>query len=266
MRETLLFLAEYGYIVLFGVVLAEQIGLPIPSTPVFLAMGALAGMGKFSFATAIIVSVIASVLADLVWFQLGRWKGHSILRVLCRISLEPDTCINTTQRWFDRLGGRALLVAKFIPGFSTVAPPIAGASRMGWGSFMLWDSTGALLWCTAFLGVGYAFSAQLEDAFQAAIRLGWWLGAILGAGLAGWIGFKYYQRREFLSRLHTDRIAPEELLHKIENGETPVIIDIRSASEYREEKLKLQGAIWFDLNSIETAEIPPDRDVVIYCS
>src|SRR6185295_16061425 len=120
------FLGRQGSIVLFLFVLAEQLGLPLPAVPVLLAMGALAERGRFSLAGALAIAVGASLLADLVWYALGRWRGARVLNLLCRISLEPDSCVRTTQNVLTARGARALLYAKFVPGLSTVAPPVAG--------------------------------------------------------------------------------------------------------------------------------------------
>src|SRR5271154_2465940 len=105
-------------------------GLPVPSFPVLLGMGALAGLGNFSFEASLALAVGAALIGDLVWFRLGRVRGHSILNLLCRMSLEPDSCVSNTKSLFARLGARALLVAKFVPGLGATAPPLAGGRRI----------------------------------------------------------------------------------------------------------------------------------------
>src|SRR3984893_14838249 len=151
------FLLRHGYWVLFANVLAEQAGLPIPAIPVMLAMGALAGLGNFSFATALALAICAALTSDLIWFRLGRVRGHSILNLLCRISLEPDSCVSNTKSLFGKLGARALLVAKFVPGLGATAPPLAGLTRMNPWKFILADSAGALAWSATYLFAGYLF-------------------------------------------------------------------------------------------------------------
>lgn len=265
MHQPMEFLLRHGYPLLFAAVLAEQLGAPLPAMPFLLAMGALAGTGKYSLAGALSLSVVASVLADGVWYLIGRQKGSSVLKLLCRISLEPDSCVSSTRYWFKRLGGWALVVAKFVPGLSTVAPPMAGLSRMAWWKFFSADGLGGFIWAGAFLWLGHIFRTQLEDVAAYAARLGGWLIALLGGALSLWICWKYYQRRRFIHSLKVARIRPEEL--KLQLGEA-VVLDLRTADEFASDGAKIPGALWFDRKELEARhlEIPRDRDVVLYCT
>ncbi len=267
MHETIEFLLRYGYSVLFGAVLAEQIGLPIPSVPVMLSMGALAGAGAFSLQVSLGLMLLASLIGDAVWYWLGRRRGQGVLRLLCKIALEPDSCVRMTRSWFDRLGASTLVIAKFVPGLSTAAPPMAGVVRMPVWRFVLADSAGSLLYGGAFLLLGYMFSNQLEDIAAAALHLGSWGMAVLAALLVGYIGWKFYQRRRFLKSLEVARIRPEEVKAMLDKGEDVVIVDVRSAAELRETG-KLRGALWLNMKALEEArvQIPRDRDVILYCS
>src|SRR5713226_2589187 len=157
MSETVQVLLQYGYVVLFAFVLAEQIGLPIPAVPVLLGVGALAGAGRMSPALALGVVLAASLPPDIVWYELGRRRGGRVLGLLCRISLERDSCVRRTENLFIRSGRKALLVAKFFPGLSTVAPPLAGMVGVGRRQFIVLDSLGAIVWSGAWMSVGYVF-------------------------------------------------------------------------------------------------------------
>jgi membrane protein DedA with SNARE-associated domain len=265
MHQPMEFLIRHGYPLLFAMVLAEQLGLPIPSGPILLAMGALIGDGKYSWAGALSLSMVACVAADGVWYGIGRRKGSSVLKLLCRISLEPDSCVSSTRYWFKRLGGWALVIAKFVPGLSTVAPPMAGLSRMAWWKFLGADGLGGFLWAGAFLGLGHVFRAQLEDVAAYAARLGGWLIVLLGGALALWIGWKYYQRRKFIKGLRVARIRPEELKDRLLDV---AILDLRTSDEVASDGAKIPGALWFDRKELEERhnEIPRDRDVVLYCT
>src|SRR5256885_4684029 len=139
MHEALDFLIRHGYSILFASVFVEQIGIPIPSVPMLLGVGALSAEGRFSFGAALIVALIASLPADFAWYQLGRKRGYGVLRVLCRISLEPESCVTATTGAFHRHGMGTLAIAKFIPGLSTVAPPPAGMMKMSAGRFLRLD-------------------------------------------------------------------------------------------------------------------------------
>src|SRR5437870_9456297 len=157
MHRTLEFLLHHGYVVLLGWVFVEQVGLPLPSMPLLLAAGALAGTGHLSFVASMFYVMLAAVAADSIWYQLGRRKGIRILQFLCKISLEPDSCVRRTEGIFSKQGARSLLLAKFIPGLSTVAPPLAGIFHMRARKFLLFDALGSLVWGFSILGTGYIF-------------------------------------------------------------------------------------------------------------
>src|SRR5260221_1673582 len=162
MHATTEFLERHGYLVLIVWVFAEQIGLPIPSVPILLAAGALAGAGRMNLAASLGYCVVAALVADVLWFQLGRVRGVQGLRLLCKLSLEPDSCVRRTEGVFSKRGAAALLYAKFLPGLNTVAPPLAGVVRMRLWRFLLFDTLGAVLWAGTCLGLGYAFSGEIE--------------------------------------------------------------------------------------------------------
>src|SRR5579864_3153952 len=193
MNQFLTFLLRHGYSVVFAFVLAEQIGLPVPSTPILLAMGALAGLGRLSFVGALALGVAASLLADTLWYWLGRKRGYPVLNLLCRIALEPDSCVRKTENVFSRFGAGSLLFAKFVPGLSTAGPPLAGLFRMRLPIFLLSDGAGAALWVGAFSGLGYLFRTQLEYAADYALGFGKRLGIALILLLAAYILWHVWQ-------------------------------------------------------------------------
>jgi len=262
------FLMRHGYAVLFGIVLLEQAGLPIPALPFLLAMGALVGAGRFNPAAAVLVVVAASLVSDLAWFEMGKRHGARMLAFLCRISLEPDSCVRRTEDVLAAGGGRALLFAKFVPGLSTAAPPVAGMLRMSLRRFVLWDVAGALIWATSLMAVGYVFSSQLERIAEAAATLGSRLVAALALALAGYLLFKYAQRRRFIRELAVARITPEELHRRMEAGEEIVVVDLRHSMEFEAEPATVPGALHLLPDELDArhGEIPRDREVVLYCT
>lgn len=266
--EAIQFLVRQGYTVLFVWVLVEQIGLPLPAIPLLLAAGALAGAGRLNIAIAIGVAVLAALLSDIVWYQIGRHRGSQVLQLLCRISLEPDWCVRRTEDVFARHGARSLLVAKFIPGLNTVAPPLAGIFRMRLPRFLLFDSLGALLWAGGFAGLGYLFSQQLERVAASALRLGTSLVGVLVGGLAAYIIWKYVQRQRFLRQLRIARISPEELKRKLDAGEDVVIVDLRHSLDFQAKPHTIPGALRLPVEELEQRhhEIPSNRDIVLYCT
>src|SRR3990172_9082274 len=183
LNDVVQFFIQHGCAVLFIWVLAEQIGIPLPSVPILLAAGALAGGGQLSLPIALGLAALASLLSDVLWYHIGRYGGGSVLALLCRISLTPDSCARRTEEMFSKHGIHSLLVAKFIPGFNTAAPPLAGIFRMPLPRFMLFDGLGALLWAGIFIGLGFLFSNQIEQIANYALRLGTWLVAVIIGGL-----------------------------------------------------------------------------------
>ncbi len=268
MNEAVEFLLRHGYAVVFVWVFAEQLGLPLPAVPVLLAMGALAGAGQLSFALGLGLAVLASLISDTFWYQLGRRRGASILNLLCRISLEPDSCVRRTEDVFARHGARALLYAKFVPGLNTAAPPLAGLFRMRLPRFLFFDALGALLWAGGFGLLGFIFSEQLELVATRALELGRWLVVVLAAALAAYIAWKYIERRRFLRRLRVARISPEELQQKLAAGENIVVVDLRHSLEFEGDAETLPGALRMSPEEVEQrhTEIPRGREIVLYCS
>jgi membrane protein DedA with SNARE-associated domain len=268
MNEVIQFLIRHGYTVLFLWVLGEQIGLPVPAAPFLLAAGALAGEGQLNFTIAFGLAVITSLLSDIIWFQIGRHRGGSILSFLCRISLNPDSCIRRTLEIFSRHGTRSLLVAKFIPGIGMVAPPLAGIFHMSLLRFLLFDGLGACFWAGSFAGLGYLFSDQLEQVAAYALRLGTLLLVVLVGSLAAYIAWKYAQRRRFLRHLRIARITPEELKSKLDAGEEPLILDVRHTLEFKAEPQTIPGALFLPLEQLEKGHpsIPRHREIILYCN
>ena len=268
MNETLTFLIRHGYTVLFVWVFAEQVGLPLPAVPILIAAGALAGIGKMSLLAAASLALIAAVLSDGIWYELGRRRGVKVLQFLCRVSLEPDSCVRRTENVFTRHGAKSLLIAKFIPGFSTAAPPLAGVFHMRPMRFLIWDALGTLLWAGGFIGLGYAFSNQIDAVTSRALSLGSWLFGILFGALGAYIAWKFIHRQRFLRQLRVARITPEELKLKIDAGEEVVVVDLRHSLDFEADPETIPGAHRMEASELEEALhlIPQDRDVVLYCT
>jgi len=268
MHRTLDFLIKHGYVVVLVWVFAEQIGVPVPSLPVLLAAGALAGTGRLSFWGSLALVTIASLAADFVWYLLGKTKGIRVLQILCKISLEPDSCVRRTEGVFAKQGARSLLIAKFIPGLATVAPPLAGIFHMRARKFLLFDGLGSLLWGFSFLGAGYIFSEQIEKIAEWAATLGSWLGVLLLAALAAWIIRKWMARRKFLRDLRIARITPEELKHKLDAHEELAIVDLRHSLDFEADPETIPGAFRLDAKELEEKHdrLPRDREVILYCT
>lgn len=260
MSQTSQFFIRHGLPLVFVAVLVEQVGLPLPALPWLLAAGALSATGQFSFPIGVAVTVLACLIADASWFYLGRHWGNRVLGVLCRISLEPDSCVRRTQNLFTRYGLWGLLAAKFLPGLETVAPPLAGMSGMSASQFLSVDAAGSLLYGGCFLGLGYLFSRQIEQIGGVITRIGR-SALALPVGLAAlYIAYKYWQRRRLLHELRTARITADELRNKLDAGENPVILDLRSSTELAHEDKVFQGALVASM-SIPWGETKGDNDL-----
>ena len=268
MNEILEFVARNGYLVVFFGVLLEQLGVPLPTPILLLAAGSLAGLGQLDLALVVALTVVAALVGDLVWFYIGRSRGFQVLGFLCRISLEPDTCVSGAKNIFIRHGARSLLVSKFIPGFSTFAQPLAGATGMPLVRFLVFDGLGALIWAAAFVGLGYVFSEQFESVADYATSFGSWFGAGLIAALVIYIAWKFAARRRLIRSLRVARIAPEELKKMLDAGEEVLILDLRDALDFAANPQRLPTARRIAPEELEArhTELPRDRDVVLYCT
>jgi membrane protein DedA with SNARE-associated domain len=262
------YVIAYGLPLIFGIVLLEQLGAPIPAIPVLVVAGALSVDRNLSAFQVLVVAVLASLIADSVWFGLGRSQGSRILKTLCRISLSPDSCVRQTESLFERFGMPSLLFAKFIPGFSTVAPPLAGATGASLFAFLLYDAGGALLWAGAGVVAGMAFHRAIDRVLAALASFGSGALVLVGAGLALFIAFKWWQRRRFYKVLRMARISVEDLRRLMDEGENPIVLDVRTDRGRSLDPRRIPGAEVLDVYNIDPAlqKLPRDREIILYCT
>jgi len=266
--ELLALLAQHGYLIVFAWIAAEQLGAPIPGIPVLLATGALAGSGQLGLGPVVLVATAASILGDTIWYVLGRQKGARVLRFLCRISLEPDTCVRRTEQIFERHGAGSLILAKFVPGLATVAPPLAGVSGMSWSLFLATAAAAGALYTAAYAGLGYLFSAQLERLVEHSLRFGRGMSLALAGALAAYLLYKYHQRLRVLRRLRGARITPEELKERFDRGEDLFVVDLRHPIDVEVDPQQIPGAVLLSPDDLDArhTEIPRDREIILYCT
>jgi membrane protein DedA with SNARE-associated domain/rhodanese-related sulfurtransferase len=267
-QQLLFHISQYGLLIVGLNVLFNQIGLPVPVVPTLMLAGTLAAKGDLPFFELFSVAVIACLIADCAWYWVGEKYGIRVLKTLCRISLEPDSCVNQTQSQFDRWGVNSLIVAKFVPGWSTIAPPLAGALAIGWLRFVALSTLAAMLWVGAGLLGGMIFQSQIERLLIQLDRYG--SIAVIGALLlfAGYIAYKWWERRRFYKMLRMARISVAELNTLIQNGAHPLIIDVRSATARELEPHWIPGALAISLNDVDAhlKDLPKDRDIILYCT
>ena len=261
-------IAQHGLTLVFVNVLLAQLGLPIPALPMLVVAGALVAEGSLSVMALALVVMTASLLGDTPWYFAGRRYGYRILRTLCRISIEPDSCVKQTETIFRRWGPPSLIVAKYIPGFSTVAPPLAGTMRVGLARFFTYSAAAALLWAAVPVAAGYFFRNQVEWVLASLQAMGAGALAVVGALLLGYAAVKAIQRWLLIRFLRMVRIGVADLRTMIDEGHEPVIFDVRSPLAREAEPRRIPGALSVQLEDVGRLlnQVPPERDVIVYCS
>jgi len=262
------YVSRYGVALVFGSVLVEQIGIPIPAMPTLLVAGSLARAGKLSPIALLAAAVVASLVADTVWYLLGKRYGHRILKTLCRVSLSPDSCVRQTEGIFEKWGMASVVVAKFITGFSTVAPPLAGAMGAKLPAFLFYDALGTILWAGGTLLVGFVFHRAIEDVLSFLESLGTGALYLVGAALLLFVLYKWWQRRRFYKALRMARINVEELRNLFEKGEGPVVVDVRQPGERQRDPRRIPGAMTMGMSETDATlpGISPETEIVLYCT
>ena len=269
MTQQLLFeLAQYGLGIVALNVLLNQIGLPVPVIPTLVLAGALGADGQLPLAAIFLAAVLACLAADCSWYWVGQKYGIRVLKTLCRISLEPDSCVAETQGQFDRWGVNSLVIAKFVPGLATIAPPLAGAMRIGWLRFIGLSALAAVLWVGAALLAGMLFKTQIARLLIRVDQIGSMAFGVALLLLGAYVGYKWWERRRFYTMLRMARISVAELSLLIENGSQPLIIDVRSPSARALEPRWIPGALHISLPdvAVHLKDLPRDRDIILYCT
>ena len=262
------FIRTHGYPALFVGMVIQQLVPPIPGEPILLGIGALAGAGRFSLWLAAPLAVAGSVLGDLVWYEIGRRGGPRVLKWLCRLSIEPDTCIRHRQDTLARRGAGALLIGKVVPGFNGIGQPLAGVLGMPRLQFVAFDLIGATLWMGLYVGLGYVLHDQLAEVAALAGRLGGWAIMIVAGVFALYLAVKVLRRQLFIRQLRIARINPEELEAKLVAREPVFIVDLRHEVDVQAQPMMIRGAVHIVPIALEQghATVPHDREVVLYCS
>lgn len=268
MTETLQFVLQYGYLLVFVWVLGEQAGLPVPVAPLLLTCGALAGQRQMSLVITVLAAAVASLLSDSVWYYIGKRRGLGVLRLLCKISLEPDTCVRQTEARFAKFGLRTLLFSKFVPGLNTAAPPLSAVVGTPYSRFAPFAFIGAALWAASFTLAGFFFSNQISRITEDLQRLGSWALLLFIGAFIAYIGYRYYDRVRFLNQVKGGRITPQELKAKLDFGEPVTIIDLRHPLDLLPDPHTLPGALRISPDELEArhSEITRDGEIVLFCT
>jgi membrane protein DedA with SNARE-associated domain/rhodanese-related sulfurtransferase len=261
-------LVDYRILAITANVLANQLGLPVPVIPTLIIAGALIGQGGLSPAALFTGAVLACLVGDSAWFVAGRIYGNGVMRLLCRISLTPDSCVSETQSRFERWGSNALLVAKFIPGLALIAPPLAGATGMRWTRFLAYSAVGSAAWLSVPILGGMLFRRQIEELLPRLADYGLKAAALIGLLLLAYVAYKWWERKRFYSLLRTARINVDELYKMMTAGLSPLVVDVRSATALTLDPRRIPGALHIPLTQIQQhlGDLPRDREIISYCS
>jgi membrane protein DedA with SNARE-associated domain len=268
MEEITALLAQHGLLLVFVNVLMTQSGVPLPAMPLLIVAGAFVGHGQIALLPLILVSIAASLIGDTLWYFAGRRYGYRVLRTLCRVAIEPDSCVKQTETIFERWGAPSLMLAKYIPGFSTVAPPLAGTMQLGLPVFLAYSAVAALLWAGLPIALGVYFHLQVELALSWLDDMGRGALFIFAGIVVIYVVGKMVERYMLIRFLRMVRIGAAELNEMMKRETKPVVLDVRSATARRLDPRRLPGAIAVDIDTPQVAivDVPPDRDVVVYCS
>lgn len=262
--------AHHGLVAVVLAVLLEQLGAPLPSTPVLLLAGVESAAHEGFGPRAFLAATLAALLANGLWFWAGRRLGRRVLATLCRISISPDSCVRQNEASFARRGVATLVLAKFVPGLSILAPPLAGALGMSARRFVGWNLLGSALWAGAVIGAGWAFHAQINALLSGLSRLGGAALALAGIALLAYIGWRLRRRalvRRELERF--ERLGPVEAAALLGAGGDVVFVDVRACSPEMPLQSRIPGARHLDLGALDNgalAGLPQGAEFITYCA
>ena len=268
MRIALSFFIRHAYWILFLWVLVEQLGVPLPSAPILLTAGTLTATGHLNLGFVLLAALAGSLVSDSIWYWLGRRYGGSMVRLLCRLSLESTVCVRKTEEYFAKRGPASLLVAKFVPGLGTVAAPIAGETEMPFRVFLLFDAAGVLLWTLTVTLAGRFFGDVLQRHPQTLEWMGHSALLLFVLVLAGLLLWRMMQQRMFLREMRMARIFPDELKEQMDRGDEVFIVDLRHPLDYLPDPRTLPGALMLSPDKLkqQVGLIPNNREVVLFCT
>jgi membrane protein DedA with SNARE-associated domain/rhodanese-related sulfurtransferase len=261
-------ITQYGFALVFANVLMQQMGLPIPALPTLIVAGALAADGKISALALFAVAFVACAISDATWYTVGRLFGRRVMKLLCRISLSPESCVRQSEYLFHRWGNLTFVLAKFVPGLLMISPAMAGTMRLGGWSFALLDGLGAAVWAGAAIGTGMLFHHEISQLIGHLEELGGIAIAVIGVLLGGYIASRWRQRRRFYNRLRMARITVDELHRLIGEGQQPVIVDLRTSLVRDQDSRFIPNALVVDFAEVDQwlDQVPTDREIIFYCT
>lgn len=270
MTDVLTLISRHGYLLVFVMVLAEALGFPVPAAIALLAAGAAVGAHMLSGPTVWALALAAMLLGDLTLFVLGKRSGWALLGFLCRVSVNPETCILRSAESFYKRGKTTLIFAKFLPGVNTMAPPLAGSMRMPVGQFLRFDVLGAMLYVSTYLMVGFLGRNFLRSITRGVQTAGHAVGEVLLGAVVAYIAYRLWVYARHRQYRVVPRVQVEELIRRLrqEEGESILVADVRSHGYYDAEASRIKGSIRLEPNNLEAElqKMPKDKDIYLYCT
>ena len=262
-------LLQLTYSGLFLAVFAQQVGLPIPSVVFLIAAGALSAHSKMTPAIIIILAILGCLAGDGIWFWIGHKWGSKALRLLCKFTGDPRSCSRNARETFRRHGLPILCVAKFLPGLDAVIPPLCGVQGVPPTAFLALDTVGSFLWSSAYLGLGYIFSNELDAVVRWVQHFGTALGFGIGIPIALYGGWRGLVLVRMIRQLRLRRISPPMLARKLKSNGRVAVIDLGSFEDASESMEAIPGAFSVDPSLLRKAPyitVPDDVKIILYCS
>lgn len=270
MTALLAILARHIYVLIFALLLGEAVGFPFPAAVALIAAGAALASHALSGVGILVCAGIALLIGDSAMFWLGRYTGWALLGFLCRLSMNPETCMLRSAESFYKRGKTTLLIAKFIPGVNTMAAPLAGSMKMRYSQFLRLDFAGAMFYAITYILIGYVcrdFLAAVLKSFYAAGRA---MEFALAAAIIVYIGYRVVQFAKYRRYNVVPRVQVEELAHRLADGEGDKIqiVDVRSHGYYDIGAERIHGSIRIEPNNLdeEIKTLPKDKDIYLYCT
>jgi len=260
--------AQYGVGLVFVATLAARLGAPVPAVPFLVVAGGLSTGGAISLMHVVVFATIASTLGDAAWYLAGRLYGYRILRLLCRVSMSPDSCVRQSESLIGKWGGSALIGAKFLPGLSVVAAPMTGALGMTAREFLGFELLGSVIWALAFAYLGVLFSHDIHRVLESIANLGLGAALVLTLVVLAYLAIRYVRRRASLRDQSIPRISVDDLAGLLDAGEDVVIVDVRSTGALELDARRIPGAVPVELKRVRqwAEEVPRERTIVLYCN
>jgi membrane protein DedA with SNARE-associated domain/rhodanese-related sulfurtransferase len=267
MDSLLTALSHHGYSLLFAIVFVEAVGFPVPAAIAMLIAGAACARGALSPALAVTGAIAAMMLGDTLMFVLGRYTGWWLLGILCRISLNPESCILRSADSFYRRGRMLLVIAKFLPGINTMAPPLAGSMNMRAAQFLRLDLAGTALYIGTCMGLGFVFSGALEAITRGYHTFGRAVNGLVVLALVGYVGWQLWLWTRARPWETVPFVHPSEVAPLIASGDA-VIYDVRSHGYYERDATRIQGSTRLDPHAIQqrAPDVPAGKQIFLYCT